>query len=290
MKRILITGASGFIGSHIAEYFQDKGEDIVCLTRQQKTPEIFKELELKSVYGDVRDFDSLKQIFKGFDLIIHNAAMAKDWGSYQDFYDINVKGTENVINAAIQNGISNLIITGSISSYGEENNLNIKDENSPFNPTYPYLFYNIFPSGMNFYRETKALLTQKAIELAEKHNLGDSIVFTGKLTQKEWHELSEDYDIFINTTNVDNTPVSVIEAMALGLPVVSTNVGGLPYLLDDGKDAILVNKGDVKGMINAVMLLLDDKKMEKKLSVNGRKKAESFDWHNVKKQWKQLLN
>ncbi len=47
-------------------------------------------------------------------------------------------------------------------------------------------------------------------------------------------------DIFLNTTNVDNTPVSVIEAQAAGLCVVSTNVGGIPFLLENGKDALLV--------------------------------------------------
>src|SRR5690606_31616955 len=67
-----------------------------------------------------------------------------------------------------------------------------------------------------------------------------SVKFTGKLTKSEWNQLSKEYNIFINTTNFDNMPVSVIEAMALGLPVVSTNVGGLPYLITDGVDGMLV--------------------------------------------------
>ena len=60
---------------------------------------------------------------------------------------------------------------------------------------------------------------------AKKENL--PVTFTGMLTKEAWISLSEAHDIFINTTNFDNTPVSVMEAMALGLPVVSTNVGGL---------------------------------------------------------------
>ena len=55
------------------------------------------------------------------------------------------------------------------------------------------------------------------------------ITITGILRKAEWIELSKDYDVFINTTNVDNMPVSVIEAMALGMPIVSTNVGGIPF-------------------------------------------------------------
>src|SRR5690554_6671488 len=64
---------------------------------------------------------------------------------------------------------------------------------------------------------------------------------TGRLEKEEWIKKSTDYDIFVNTTNFDNTPVSVIEAMALGLYVVSTNAGGLPYLLENKKDALLSN-------------------------------------------------
>ena len=64
-------------------------------------------------------------------------------------------------------------------------------------------------------------------------SLGITVNFSGQLTKEEWWELASKHDIFINTTHFDNTPVSVMEAMALGLPVVSTNVGGIPYLLTD---------------------------------------------------------
>ena len=58
------------------------------------------------------------------------------------------------------------------------------------------------------------------------------IQFTGKLTKEEWINESKQYDIFVNTTHFDNMPVSVVEAMSLGLAVVSTNVGGIPFLLN----------------------------------------------------------
>ena len=50
-----------------------------------------------------------------------------------------------------------------------------------------------------------------------------NVIFQGRLTKHEWVELSYNYDIFINTTNYDNQPISVIESMALGLPIISTN-------------------------------------------------------------------
>jgi len=96
-------------------------------------------------------------------------------------------------------------------------------------------------------------------------------------------------DIFINTTNVDNTPVSVIEAMACGLPVVSTNVGGLPYLLDDGHDALLVPPNDPVAMAAAVRRLLTEPGLAATLSRNARQKAEAFDWPRVLPLWRDVL-
>ena len=65
------------------------------------------------------------------------------------------------------------------------------------------------------------------------NNLEQNILFTNKLDKFEWINMSKEYDIFINTTNYDNHPVTILEAMALGLPVVSTNVGGISNLSDE---------------------------------------------------------
>lgn len=96
-------------------------------------------------------------------------------------------------------------------------------------------------------------------------------------------------DIFLNTTNVDNTPVSVIEAMACGLCVVSTNVGGIPYLLDDGHDALLVPPDDPQAMADAIRRILTEPELAACLSRNARAKAEQFDWSMVLPQWEELL-
>lgn len=116
-----------------------------------------------------------------------------------------------------------------------------------------------------------------------------NVTFTGKLSKAEWIELSKDFDIFINTTHFDNTPVSLIEALALGLPVVSTNVGGIPYLVKDRETAILVNDSDAQAMADAITELIKNPELAQKLAENGRKLAEQFDWHIVKNQWKEIL-
>ena len=58
---------------------------------------------------------------------------------------------------------------------------------------------------------------------------------------------------------------------------------------DDGTDAILVQKNDVNGMVNAIRSIIENKSLASKLSTNARKKAQTFSWHNVKKSWKKLL-
>lgn len=126
--------------------------------------------------------------------------------------------------------------------------------------------------------------------LAKKLNIINDIEFTGVLSKEQWHKKSEDYDLFINTTNFDNTPVSVMEIMALGLPVISTNAGGLPYLIDHEIDGILVNKNDVTGMCNSIIELLNNPKKIHMLTENARKKVEKFDWKFVKQQWKTIFN
>ena len=125
-------------------------------------------------------------------------------------------------------------------------------------------------------------------ELAEKKNL--PIVFTGKLEKAAWIEQSKHYDIFINTTNFDNTPVSVMEAMALGLPVISTNVGGLPFLIDHQKTGVLVPPNDKFKFVDAIMDLIENPKKAQSLATNARAAVENFDWEKVKHHWFRILN
>lgn len=129
---------------------------------------------------------------------------------------------------------------------------------------------------------------QNEVEQLAK-SLDLKVQFTGKLSKEEWWKLSEKHDIFINTTHFDNTPVSVMEAMALGLPIVSTNVGGLSYLLDNQKEALLVNDNDVEEMTKALLFLLEHPKEAEQLTLRARTKTEQWDWAVVKKQWDELF-
>ncbi len=130
---------------------------------------------------------------------------------------------------------------------------------------------------------------QECKDLALSLNVNESIEFKGLLSKVQWHKLSEEFDVFINTTNLDNTPISVMEAMALGLPVVSTNVGGIPYLIDDNVTGLLVSSNDIEGMTFAIDNIILNTVSTQQLILNARKKVESFDWSHVKQSWIDVL-
>ena len=130
---------------------------------------------------------------------------------------------------------------------------------------------------------------EKCKQLAEDLGVELHITFTGKLSKDKWTSLAQSKDIFINTTNYDNLPVSVLEAMALGLPVVSTNVGGIPYIITDKQNGLLVHADDVVDMAAAVTQLLSDNSMAAAISKNAREYAEQYDWNIIKNKWHNLL-
>ena len=130
---------------------------------------------------------------------------------------------------------------------------------------------------------------EDCLQLAAKKGVAENITFKGKLSKADWHALAIGCDIFVNPTTVDNTPISVIEACALGLPVVSTAVGGVPYLLQDKTNALLVPSNDPVRFAEAIKNLLESPELVAQLSTNGRKLAESFDWSNVRPTWNQII-
>jgi glycosyltransferase involved in cell wall biosynthesis len=126
--------------------------------------------------------------------------------------------------------------------------------------------------------------------IIKEKNLCDNVKITGKLSKSEWISLSKDYDVFLNTTSVDNTPVSVMEALALGMVLVSSKVGGIPWLFEDGREGIMVENADPDKFAKVIIDLIEDPTKAANLSLYARRKSESWDWVNVKNKWEGILN
>jgi glycosyltransferase involved in cell wall biosynthesis len=126
-------------------------------------------------------------------------------------------------------------------------------------------------------------------ELAKRLGLDDAVRFAGFLDAAGKRKEGDAADIFLNTNNVDNMPVSVLEACAMGLPVVATAVGGIPDLLTDGETGLLVPDNDCDRMAAAVCRILQEPGLASRLSAHGRQLAERCSWEQVYPVWERLL-
>jgi glycosyltransferase involved in cell wall biosynthesis len=126
-------------------------------------------------------------------------------------------------------------------------------------------------------------------DLAGRLGVAARVSFPGGVAKAAVRDWLNRGDIFLNTTDVDNTPVSVLEAMACGLPVVSTNVGGIPYLLNSEEDSLLVPPNDPEAMAGAVGRILRESGLARRLSRNARARAEASSWPVVLPRWRALI-
>ena len=130
---------------------------------------------------------------------------------------------------------------------------------------------------------------QATLKIANDLDVVERLKLPGAVSKESVPDWLDKSDIFLNTTNVDNTPISVLEAMACGLCIVSTNVGGIPYMLEDGHDALLVPPNDPEATAHAIRRILTEPSLASHLSQNARRKSEQFDWSNILPQWEALL-
>ena len=119
-------------------------------------------------------------------------------------------------------------------------------------------------------------------QLVAQLELSEQVDFTGRLTVDQMAALYHQADISINPSVVDNTPNSVIESLACGTPVATTNVGGIPKLVSDQHDALLVEPARPEQMAEAVIKILSNNDLRQHLIDNGQQTTEKFHWQNVK--------
>jgi glycosyltransferase involved in cell wall biosynthesis len=117
--------------------------------------------------------------------------------------------------------------------------------------------------------------------LTDALGLADAVAFPGYLDMAAKVRAMDQADIYLNTNHVDNMPVSVVEACAMGMAVVATAVGGLPDLLTDGVDGLLVPPDDDAAMAAAVLRVLREPGLAGRLSEGGRVLAKRSSWEQI---------
>lgn len=131
---------------------------------------------------------------------------------------------------------------------------------------------------------------EQTLQLIQVNHLEEHVDFIGAVAKDEVPGWLEKYDVFINTTRLESFGVAVMEAGAMGLPIVTTDAGELPYLWSNEQDALLVFPNDADAMAQAVQRILTEPGLAEKLSRNARRNAEKFDWSMILPQWVRLVN
>lgn len=130
--RVLITGATGFVGSHVAQLLCAQGADVRVLVRATSRTENIAGLKAERVTGDLRDPDSLRKAMQGCEFVFHVAADYRLWVRDPDqMYRSNVEGTRAIIRAAQENHVRRVIYTSSVATMGFSTTGHIADETSP---------------------------------------------------------------------------------------------------------------------------------------------------------------
>lgn len=131
--------------------------------------------------------------------------------------------------------------------------------------------------------------------LEEKANGIPNIIFAGQRTREEIYQILQLANLFVlpSITLVgkeEGTPTVLLEAMAAGLPIVSTDSGGIKYLLEDGVNALLVRQRDATALADAIIKLLRDEDLRKNISIRNKEIAKKRDWNIVNQKVLHLYN
>jgi dihydroflavonol-4-reductase len=127
-----VTGATGFLGSHVARALLARGAGLRLLVRPTSRLDNIADLAADRVTGDLRDVESLRRGMAGCEFVFHVAADYRLWArNRQELYESNVDGTRNILQAARDCGVRRVVYTSSVATMGFGNNGAVADENSP---------------------------------------------------------------------------------------------------------------------------------------------------------------
>jgi dihydroflavonol-4-reductase len=165
-----VTGATGFVGSHVARALAQQGASLRLLVRRSSNPKNIAQLNADLVTGDLRDAASLEKSISGCDVVFHVAADYRLWvRDPEEMYRTNVEGTRAILDAARRNHVRRVVYTSSVATMGFMSNGQAADEESPVS-----LANMIGP-----YKRSKFLAEQVAIAAARR---GQDVVVVNPTT------------------------------------------------------------------------------------------------------------
>jgi nucleoside-diphosphate-sugar epimerase len=148
--RALVTGGGGFLGRYIVEQLLARGDEVASFTRSAY-PEL-NALGVQTIRGDLQDAGAVRAACAGVDVVFHVAAKWGEWGDWEPYYNINVVGTQNVIEACQAQSVPKLVYTSTPSTVRDNRSQEGADESLPYPDRYG-----------NYYAHTKAIAEQAVV-------------------------------------------------------------------------------------------------------------------------------
>ncbi len=315
-------------GQITADLFASEGYEVCCVSSKVNRITRLAEIAVVLIKNHRRFDFVLLEVYSGLSLIIADVAsvickifklpviMVLHGGNLPEYIEKHPRRTKRVLRRADCLVAPSSFLAKKIGDYGFEICVvpNVIELQSylfrerrklfpnlfwmrSFHPIYnPQMAIEVFAElRKNFPNATLTMAgVDKGLESELKKTVAESdlsaaVSFPGFLDAKQKAEAFSQADIFLNTNRIDNMPVAVVEACACGLPVVTTNVGGLPYLISQGENGLLVENENVREMVSAVESLLEDSDLAQRISRNGRILAERSAWENVLITWEKLF-
>ena len=118
-------------------------------------------------------------------------------------------------------------------------------------------------------------------ELTKKMEITEHVTFTGGLYGDALLNEYAECSVFVLPSLDESNPIVLLEAMASGKPVIATNVGGIPYMVENGENGFLVNYGDIEGMAGKILMLMNNKKLRGIIAENGKKVVMKYSWEKI---------
>lgn len=234
--KILVTGASGFLGGTLVRQLVREGEHTVAvLARPTSDLRILgRSDDIDVRYGDLRDAASLAQATTGIDVVFHSAARVDERGTRSQFWDENVRGTERLLSAAQSAGSSRFVYISSPSALMERDGGDqvYIDESTPYPKKY-----------LNLYSESKAVAEQSVLASnttdfvtcalrpraiwGAGDRSGPIVGLLGRTAEGKLPDLSFGRSVYASLCHVDNIVSACVKAAA------AENVGGKAYFIAD---------------------------------------------------------
>jgi nucleoside-diphosphate-sugar epimerase len=229
MARILVTGANGFVGSNLCCKLVARGDSVRGLVRQSSDLALLDGIPIERIVGDLGDPSSLTRATRDVELVYHVAGAVTDWGTLSYFRRINVYGTRNVLEAAVQNRVSRLVYVSSTAVHG----FGARDmnEESPLPPTrFPYVLSKREAEALVREAHRKNRIETTIVRPGDLYGPGDRVVLLplAALLESGWMALIAQGKHLGAFTYVENLADALILA-----GTVEQAAGGI-YVITDG--------------------------------------------------------